>query len=100
MAEAARVMVLNGTQEGALAAKTQAKLITSGFNVINVGNADSADYAETWLVTHGDNTPATVEALARWFDIPPDRIRSEPPSDQVDVTIIVGSDQVQAAAAP
>jgi LCP family protein required for cell wall assembly len=100
MAEAARVMVLNGTQEGALAAKTQAKLITSGFNVINVGNADSADYAETWLVTHGDNTPATVEALARWFNIPPDRIRSEPPSDQLDVTIIVGADQVPTTATP
>ena len=93
-------MVLNGTQESALAAKAQAKLITGGFNVITVGNADNAGYAETWLVTHGDKAPATVEALARWFNIPPDRIRSEPPSDQVDVTIIVGADQVQAAATP
>ena len=100
LAEAARIMVLNGTQEKALAAKTQARLITSGFNVITVGNADSADYAETWLVTHGDKAPATVEALARWLNIPPDRIRSEPPSDQVDLTIIVGADQVQVAAAP
>ena len=93
-------MVLNGTQEPALAAKTQAKLITGGFNVITVGNADSAGYTETLLVTHGDKTPATVEALARWFNIPPDRIRSEPPSDQVDVTIIVGTDQAPTAAAP
>ncbi len=100
LAEAARIMVLNGTQENALAAKTQAKLITGGFNVITVGNADSAGYTETELVTHGDKTPATVEALARWFNIPPDRIRSEPPSDQVDVTIIVGTDQAPTAAAP
>ena len=100
LAEAARIMVLNGTQENALAAKAQAKLITGGFNVITVGNADNAGYAESWLVTHGDKAPATVEALARWFNIPPDRIRSEPPSDQVDVTIIVGADQVQAAATP
>jgi polyisoprenyl-teichoic acid--peptidoglycan teichoic acid transferase len=100
LAEAARIMVLNGTQEKALAAKTQARLITNGFDVITVGNADSADYAETWLVTNGDKAPATVEALARWLNIPPDRIRSEPPSDQVDLTIIVGADQVQTAAAP
>jgi len=99
LAEAARIMVLNGTQEKALAAKTQAKLITNGFNATAVGNADNAEYAESWLVTHGDKAPATVEALARWFNIPPDRIRSEPPSDQVDVTIIVGADQVQAATA-
>lgn len=100
LAEAARIMVLNGTQEKALAAKTQARLITNGFNAIAVGNADSADYAQSWLVMHGDKAPATVEALARWLDIPPDRIRSEPPSDQTDVTIIVGADQVTAATTP
>ena len=99
-AEAARIVILNGTQEKGLAAKSQANLVTNGFNVITVGNADSADYTETWLVTHGDRTPATVEALARWLNIPPDRIRSEQPSDQVDVTIIVGADQVQTASAP
>ncbi len=100
LAEAARIRVLNGTQEQALAAKTQAKLITGGFNAITVGNADSADYTETWLVTHGDRVPATVEALARWFNIPPDRIRSEPPSDQMDVTLIVGADQAPTTATP
>ena len=92
-AEAARIIVLNGTPEKGLAAKTQAVLITNGFNVVTVGNADSVDYENTWLVTHGNATPATVEALVRWFKIPPDRMRSEPPSDQVDVTLIIGADQ-------
>jgi hypothetical protein len=99
-AEAARIMVLNGTLEKGLAAKTQAKLIINGFNVTTVGNADNADYADTWLVTHGDKAPATVEALARWLNIPPDRIRSEPPSELVDVTVIAGTDQVSAPPTP
>jgi polyisoprenyl-teichoic acid--peptidoglycan teichoic acid transferase len=99
-AEAARIRVLNGTLEKGLAAKTQAKLITNGFNVTTVGNADNADYADTWLVTHGDKAPATVEALARWLNIPPDRIRSEPPSELVDVTVIAGTDQVSAPPTP
>ena len=99
-AEAARVMVLNGTPEKGLAAKVQATLITNGFNVVTVGNADRVDYAETWLLSYGNAVPATVEALVRWFNIPPDRIRSEPASDQADVSLIVGGDQVQAAAAP
>jgi hypothetical protein len=99
-AEAARVMVLNGTAEKGLAAKVQATLITNGFNVVTVGNADRVDYAETWLLSYGNAVPATVEALVRWFNIPPDRIRSEPASDQADVSLIVGGDQVQAAAAP
>lgn len=99
-AEAARIIVLNGTQETGLAAKAQAMLITNGFNVTTVGNADRVDYTETWLVSYGDTKPATVEALAQWFKIPPSRIRSEPPSDTVDVTLIIGQDQVQAATTP
>ncbi len=99
-AEAARIIVLNGTQEKGLAAKTQATLITNGFDVATVGNADRVDYAETWLVSHGDTKPATVEALARWFNIPPARIRSDPPSDAVDVTLIVGQDQIETAPSP
>lgn len=96
--EAARITVLNGTQEKGLAAKTQAMLVTNGYNVVTVGNADRADYAETWLVTYGDAAPATVEALVQRFNIPPARIRSEPPSDQMDIGLIVGDDQVQAMA--
>ncbi|OQA38856.1 MAG: putative transcriptional regulator YvhJ [Chloroflexi bacterium ADurb.Bin325] len=96
--EAARITVLNGTQEKGLAAKTQAMLVTNGYNVVTVGNADRADYAETWLVTYGDAAPATVEALVQRFNIPPARIRSEPPSDQMDIGLIVGDDQAQAMA--
>jgi polyisoprenyl-teichoic acid--peptidoglycan teichoic acid transferase len=98
-AEAARITVLNGTQEKGLASKTQSKLLTGGFNVTMVGNADRADYSDTWLVTYGDQAPATVEALVQWFNIPADHIRSEPPSKQMDITVIVGNDQAQAAVA-
>lgn len=96
--EAARVTVLNGTQEKGLAAKTQALLITNGYNVTTVGNADRADYTETWLITHGDAAPATVEALVQRFNIPADRILSEEPSEQTDITLVVGSDQTQMTA--
>ncbi len=93
-AEAARILILNGTQEKGLASKMQATLITAGFNVVTVGNADRADYAETWLVSHGETAPATLEELARRFGIPADRILSEPSATDVDVTLIVGQDQV------
>lgn len=92
-AEAARVIILNGTQEKGLAAKVQANLITAGFNVVAVGNAERADYAEAWLVSHGETTPATLEALAQWFNIMPEHVRSEPSAVDADVTLIVGQDQ-------
>lgn len=99
-AEAARIIVLNGTPEKGLAAKTQATLITNGFNVVTVGNADNVNYESAWLVTHGDTAPATVEALVRWFNISADHIRSEPPSDQAELTLIIGAEQAGATTAP
>ncbi len=99
-AEAARIVVLNGTQEKGLATKMQANLITAGFNVVAVGNADRADYAETWLVKHTDAAPATVEALAQWFQVPPERIRAELTEADQDLTLIIGADQIAATTAP
>jgi LCP family protein required for cell wall assembly len=94
-AEAGRIVVKNGSQEEGLAAKTAAALSADGFNVVAVGNADRADYAQTWLITYGDAAPVAREALVVRFGIPPDRIRSEPSSDQADLTLILGADQAQ-----
>ncbi|MCX6028977.1 MAG: LCP family protein [Chloroflexi bacterium] len=93
-AEGARIVVLNGTTEAGLAAKAEAALQAAGFTVAAVGNADRADYAQTVLITHGDRTPATREALVRRYNIPPDRVRSEPSADGKDLTVILGADQV------
>ncbi len=92
--EKARIVVLNGTTEAGLAAKAEAALQADGFTVAAVGNADRADYAQTVLITHGDRTPATREALVRRYNIPPDRVRSEPAADGKDLTVILGGDQV------
>ena len=100
--ESARVVVLNGTSEENTAAKTAAALVADGFNIVALGNAERADYARTWLITHGDEKPAAREALVRKYNIPPDRMSSEPPSDSADLTVIIGSDQIpdQAKAEP
>jgi LCP family protein required for cell wall assembly len=92
IAEAARVVVLNGSPQEGLAAATAADLNELGFTVTAVGNADRSDYAGNWLVTNGDTKPLTVEALARFYNIPPDHIRSEPPSEGADVTLIIGGE--------
>jgi LCP family protein required for cell wall assembly len=92
-AEAAAIVLLNGTTETGLAAKTEAALQAAGFTVVAVGNADRADYAQTVLIAHGDRTPATREALVRRYNIPPDRVRSEPAAEGKDLTVILGGDQ-------
>jgi LCP family protein required for cell wall assembly len=98
-AEAARVIVLNGTTEGGLATEVAAGLTSEGFNVVAVGNADRADYALTTMITYGDGKDASREVLATRFGVTPDRIRSEPPSDSADLTLIIGADHAAANAA-
>ncbi len=98
-AEAAQIVLLNGTQEKGLASKLQATLITQGFNVTTVGNADHADYGRSELVIYGEAKPATVNALMSWFGITEDRVSSQPAAQDRDITIIVGGDQAQAQAA-
>jgi LCP family protein required for cell wall assembly len=98
--EAARLVVLNGTAQEGLGAKAAADLSNQGFNVTAVGNAAAADFEQTVLISHGDTKPQTLEALVSLFGIPPDNVRSEPPSDEVDLTLIVGGDRLAEAAAP
>ncbi len=92
-AEAAQVVVLNGTQAEGLATKTAEELTASGFKVVAVGNAERADYTESWLITNGDRASITREALVQRFNITADHILSEPPADGPDLKLIVGADQ-------
>ena len=99
-AEGARLVVLNGTAQEGLAAKKAADLSNEGLNIVAVGNAEKANYEQTLLITHGDSAPATVEMLAQQLGISPDRIRSDPPSESVDLTLIIGADQAAISAIP
>lgn len=97
-AEAARIVLLNGTQEKGLASRVQAKLVTQGYNVTTVGNADRADYGKSTLIIYGDPKQATVDALMTWFSISEDRVTTQPATEDRDIAVVVGSDQAEAAA--
>ena len=98
-AEAARILLLNGTVEKGLASRLQTKLMTEGFDVTAVGNADRADYGQSELVIYGDPKQATVAALLTRFGISEDRVSTQPASEDRDIAIIVGDDQAETAAA-
>lgn len=94
-AEGARIVLLNGTQEKGLASKLQATLITQGYNVTTVGNADNADYVQSELVIYGEAKTATVDALLEWFGITEDRVTTMPAMEDRDIAVIMGGDQSQ-----
>jgi LCP family protein required for cell wall assembly len=98
--EGARLVVLNGTGEAGLGAGVAAALTADGYRVVNLGNAERGDYAQTRLIVEGDATPVTREALVRRFSLSPDRVRSDPPSETADLTLIVGLDQAGTKTTP
>ncbi|MDQ1302009.1 MAG: hypothetical protein QG637_1931, partial [Chloroflexota bacterium] len=95
-AEGARIVVLNGTPEAGLGASVADALTAAGYTIVNLGNADRGDYTQTQLIVHGDGKTISREELVRRFSLAPSRVRSEPPSTTVDLTLIVGADQAQA----
>lgn len=91
-AEAARIIVLNGTGKDGLAAMASRYLKSNGFDVTQIGNAERRDYAKTILVNLA-NKPATAAWLEQRFNIDPANIRQnltdQPDSD---IRIILGAD--------
>ncbi len=98
--DGARLVVLNGTGEAGLGASVAAGLTADGYTVVNLGNAERGDYAQTRLIVYGDAKPTTREALVRRFGLSPDRVSSDPPSETTDLALIVGLDQAGIKAAP
>jgi len=92
--EAARLVVLNGTPERGLAAQAQTTLVAGGFNVVGVGNAETGDYVDSWLIVSAETAPATRDALMERFGIPDARVRIEQNDGASDLTLILGADQL------
>ncbi len=91
-AEAARIIVLNGTNKDGLAAMASRYLKSNGFNVIQIGNAERRDYAKTVLVNL-TNKPVTTEWIQQRFNIDPANIRQNPSAQpDSDIRIILGED--------
>lgn len=91
-AEAARIVILNGTTKDGLAAMASRYLKNNGFNVVQIGNAEKRDYAKTVLVDLADK-PATLDWLAQRFNIDSGNIRRNPTTERdSDIRIILGSD--------
>lgn len=91
--EAARVLVLNGTNLPLIAEHTAKFLQAQGFLISAYGNADRFDYPKTVLIDYSGNKNATITSLAKIFHIDPENIRRTPNvKSDVDIRIILGAD--------
>ncbi len=91
-AEAARIVILNGTAKDGLAAMASRYLKNNGFNVIQIGNAEKRDYTKTVLVDLA-NKPATLEWLTKQFNVEQGNVRRNPTTERdSDIRVILGND--------
>lgn len=86
-----RVQVLNGSGEDGAAARAAAHLRTGGFHVVEVGNADRADYFATLVVARTED-PEPARQVARYLGDPP-VVRQAWNSDVAEVTVVLGRDR-------
>jgi LCP family protein required for cell wall assembly len=90
--EEARVAVYNGTPSFGLAAETESYLISQDIDVVEIGNADSADYGSTQIIDYGSH-PSTTSYLVRLLGVPPLNVSSgTTPEGDFDVLVILGTD--------
>ncbi|QYK49908.1 MAG: LCP family protein [Anaerolineales bacterium] len=87
-AEAASIVVNNGSGIGGLADTTRAYLLAQGFNVVSTGNANQV--GATTLIDYTGN-PYTLQYLVELMRVTPGNIYSRyDPNSQVDVEVIIG----------
>lgn len=90
--EAARVAVYNGTAVFGLASETQTYLQRYDVNVVEIGNADSAEYRTTQIIDYG-SYPHTTRYLTQLMHVPPLNVSNgSNAAGDFDVLIIIGND--------
>lgn len=86
-----RVQVLNGSVESGIGSRVASYLRDGGFQVVEVSNADRADYFATMVVARRAD-PAGAEAVSRYLGGTP-MVRQAWMSERADVTVVIGSDR-------
>lgn len=90
--EGAKIAVYNGTPVFGLAGETKDFLVQYGFNITEVGNADTATYPSTQIIDFG-NHPFTTQYVIQVMDIPPLNVSiGSKPDGDYDFLIILGND--------
>ena len=92
--EAARIQVQNGTGRPQLAAIAADQLRWQGFQVVDAGPADRADYHNTQILVFNDRSGA-VSRLAGLLQVKPANVIQQPDPGQskdLDLRLILGND--------
>ena len=91
-AEAARIIVHNGSTTGNLAVQTSALLKEHGLQVVEFGNAERFDYPNSIIVDY-TGKEHTIQYLSRLLNIPQHNIQPFTGSfSEIDIRLVIGAD--------
>lgn len=89
------IEVLNGSEIAGEASKLKTELITGGFKVVSIGNAEKSDYRDTIISVKKKVSAAFLEKLKdnlkKTYTLAPDAKTSLPETSEADVVITIGS---------
>ena len=87
-----QIEVLNGCGVSGLATKFTQKLRRHGFDVVETGNFDNFDMAETYVIARSSDTE-NAERVASALGLDKNRVVQEvSPDYYLDATVVIGSD--------
>ncbi len=90
--EGARIVVQNGTAAAGLETSAAEYLRAQGFDVMQFGPADRADYPRTVVVDY-TGKPYAIQVLTEIFNVATENIRRSPNlKSDVDLRVIIGAD--------
>ena len=90
--ESARIQVQNGTGRAQLATIAADQLRWEGFQIVDAGPADRADYRNTQIIVFNDQ-PQALARLVRLLQVKPANVIQQPDAGQpADLRVILGED--------
>jgi LCP family protein required for cell wall assembly len=90
--EGARIQVRNGTYRFQLAKIGADQLRWYGFNIVDTGLVDNADYQNTKILVFNDK-PIALERLIQLLGVQPENVIHQPdPNQPADIQVILGND--------
>ena len=89
-----RVEVLNGTKKGGLAQEVALHLRKSGFDVVDIANAENDSFPETVVVDRADDGRGNAVLVAKELKCK-NIIPQIEPTSLLEVTVIIGQDHLK-----
>ncbi|MBR6532277.1 LCP family protein [Candidatus Saccharibacteria bacterium] len=93
--EAARVMILNGSDKSGVASAAKEELEEEGYNIVKIDNAPEGEYDGVTIYSLNERTTSTVQALKKYYGVQFEEFDAPAGVDteEIDIIVIIGNEE-------